>query len=61
MYALKASEDIYIITGGTIKLTDNMGERSHTSLELKKLEKCKQFLINEGIVDEDGVIEQLEL
>ncbi len=61
MYALKASEDIYIITGGTIKLTDNMGERSHTSFELKKLEKCKQFLINEGIVDEDGVIEQLEL
>ena len=61
IYALKAGEDRYIITGGAIKLTDNMGERTHTQIELTKLEACKQFLINEGIVDEEGVIELLEL
>ena len=61
IYALKAGEDMYIITGGAIKLTDNMGERPHTMRELKKLEICEQFLRCEGIVDEDGIIELLEL
>ena len=61
IYALKAGEDMYIITGGAIKLTDNMGERPHTMRELKKLEICEQFLRSEGIVDEDGIIELLEL
>jgi hypothetical protein len=61
IYALKAGADMYIITGGAIKLTDNMGERAHTNIELKKLETCKQFLLNEGLVDEEGVIELLEL
>lgn len=61
IYALKAGEDTYIITGGTIKLTDTMGERSHTALELKKLEICRKFLLNEGIIDNEGVIELLEI
>jgi hypothetical protein len=61
IYALKFGEDKYIITGGTIKLTDNMSEREHTSEELRKLEACKRFIKDEGIVDEDGVIELLEL
>lgn len=61
IYALKVGDDMYIITGGAIKLTDNMGEREHTLKELKKLEACKQYLLDEGIVDEDGIIELLEL
>lgn len=61
IYALKAGEDMYIITGGAIKLTDNMGERPHTLRELKKMQICEQFLKNEGIVDEEGIIELLEL
>jgi len=61
IYALKFGEDKYIITGGAIKLTDNMVEREHTREELRKLEACKRFIIDEGIVDEDGVIELLEL
>jgi hypothetical protein len=61
IYALKAGEDMYIVTGGAIKLTATMEERDHTKEELRKLEACRQFLINEGIVDDDGVIELLEL
>jgi hypothetical protein len=61
IYALKAGEDMYIITGGAIKLTDNMKERDHTLKELKKLEACKQFLMEMGICDEEGIIELLEL
>ncbi|NLA49809.1 MAG: hypothetical protein GX876_10155 [Bacteroidales bacterium] len=61
IYALKFGEDKYLITGGTIKLTDNISEREHTRKELRKLENCKKFIIDEGIVDEDGIIELLEL
>ena len=61
IYALKAGDDMYIITGGAIKLTNTMGERAHTIKELKKLEICEQFLKSEGIVDADGIIELLEL
>ncbi len=61
IYALKAGENMYIITGGAIKLTSNMNEREHTRSELAKLEKCRNFLISEGIVDDDGVIEYMEL
>jgi hypothetical protein len=38
-----------------------MVEREHTKEELRKLDVCKRFIIDEGIVDEDGVIELLEL
>lgn len=61
IYAIKFGEDKYIITGGAIKLTDNMSEREHTREEIRKLEDCKRFIIDEGIVDDDGVIELLEL
>jgi ribosomal protein L17 len=61
IYALKAGEDMYIITGGAIKLTATMEEREHTQAELRKLNTCRQFLISEGIVDDDGVIELLEI
>ena len=61
IYALKFGEVKSLITGGTIKLTDNMSEREHTRLELRKLENTKRFIIHEGIVDEDGIIELLEL
>lgn len=61
LYALKVGDDMFIITGGTIKLIDNMIDRDHTNIELKKLDICRQFLISEKIVDEDGVIEFLEI
>jgi len=52
---------MYLITGGAIKLTDSMQEREHTRRELDKLERCKQFLKEEGIIDEDGVVDLLEI
>lgn len=44
-----------------IKLTDNMQEREYTKCEIAKLEKCIQFLKDEGIIDEDGVVDLLEI
>jgi hypothetical protein len=60
IYALKVCDDMYIITGGAIKLTDNMDERAHTQKELQKLDICKQYLRSKGIIDEDGMTELLE-
>lgn len=61
IYALKVDDDMYLITGGTIKLTDNMEERDHTRKELQKIESVRLFLKTQGIIDEDGMVELLEL
>ena len=61
MYAIRIEENVFIITGGAIKLTKTMNEREHLTKELKKLEEVKQFLISEGIIDSDSIIEFFEL
>jgi hypothetical protein len=61
IYAVKVGDDMYIITGGAIKLTDNMEERPHTLAQLKKLDSCRQYLKELGVIDEEGIIELLEL
>lgn len=60
IYALKLAPGIYIITGGAIKLTATMQERKHTLAELTKLEKVRQFLFDEHIIDDNGFIEYMK-
>jgi hypothetical protein len=60
IYALRVDKNVYIVTGGAIKLTQKMQDRKHTSLELKKIESCRRYLLDNGIVDVDGVIEKIE-
>ena len=59
IYALKLANGIYIITGGAIKLTATMQERSHTLAELMKMEKVRQFLLDEQIIDDESFIDYL--
>lgn len=59
IYALKLTSGIYIITGGAIKLTATMQERKHTLLELHKMEKVRNFLIEENIIDNDSFIDYI--
>ena len=54
LYAIKLNVGIYIITGGAIKLTRTMQEREHTLQELERMEKVRNFLLREGIFDEDS-------
>lgn len=61
IYAIRIDENVFIITGGAIKLTKTMNEREHLEKELKKLEEVKQFLISECIIDNDSIIDFLEL
>ena len=60
IYALKAGDSTYIITGGAIKLTASMQERKHTLEELKKMEMVRNYLIEEGVVDADSFIDFLQ-
>ena len=59
IYAIKLEPGIFVITGGAIKLTATMQEREHTQRELDKMEKVRNFLLNEDIIDKDGFIEYL--
>lgn len=60
LYALRIDRNIYLVTGGAIKLTQLMQDREHTNLELGRIEKCRQYLMSKGIVDKDGLIEEME-
>ncbi|PCH66967.1 MAG: hypothetical protein COC06_11970 [Bacteroidales bacterium] len=59
LYAIRIHENMYLITGGAIKLTQKMGERPHTKQELSKLEKCKTFLEQNNVFDDDSFKEML--
>jgi len=57
IYALKIDENVYVITGGTIKITRKMIGRPHTEKELRKLERCRSFLKERGITDIGSFLE----
>ncbi len=54
IYAIKLDPGIYIITGGAIKLTRTMQEREHTLVELARMERVRNFLLENDIVDMDS-------
>lgn len=60
IYAIKIGDKAYIITGGAIKLTATMQEREHTLIQLQKMEVVRNYLLSEGVVDEEGFIELLQ-
>jgi len=54
IYAIRVNENFFIITGGTIKLTLYMDVRAHTNKELDKIRRVRDFLVEEGMYDEDA-------
>lgn len=54
IYAIKLNTGIYIVTGGAIKLTRTMQEREHTLNELEKMERVRQYLVANGVIDDDS-------
>lgn len=59
IYAIKLEPGIYIITGGAIKLTRTMQEREHTLVELARMEKVRNFLLDNSIADLDSFSDYL--
>ena len=57
IYAIRLEPNVYVVTGGAIKLTQRMQDKEHTSLELEKLNKCKEFLKYNGVFDKDSFID----
>lgn len=60
IYAIRIEPNVYIVTGGAIKLTATMQERMHTQQELDKLNVCRDFLIQNGVFDQDSFIDFFE-
>jgi hypothetical protein len=60
IYAIKIESGVYLITGGAIKLTASMSERSHTLEELAKMERVRNLLVDNGVFDMDGFNDYLE-
>lgn len=59
LYAIKLTSGVYIITGGAIKLTATMQEREHTRKELAKLERVRNFLLQENVMDDTGFVDYM--
>lgn len=57
LYAIRLEKGVFIVTGGAIKLTAAMDERSHTLRELTKMEKIRNFLLDEKVVDKDSFVD----
>lgn len=57
LYALRLEKGVYLITGGAIKLTYTMQERSHTLKELERMEMVRNHLIENGVTDLDGFVD----
>lgn len=59
VYAIRVETNVFIITGGAIKLTPTMQDRPHTLEELKKMDRCRELLKTNGVFDRDSFIDYL--
>ncbi len=57
VYAIRLEPNVYVVTGGAIKLSRKMQEREHTAIELEKLNRCKAYLKSNGVFDQDSFVE----
>ena len=60
VYAVRVDTNMFIVTGGAIKLTRTMQERSHTQLELDKLNRCRDYLKDQGVFDTTSFMDHIE-
>ena len=56
IYAVRFSNMTYVVTGGAIKLTDEMNERPHTEDEIKKMKRVRTWLKEEGVYFPEDLI-----
>lgn len=59
LYALKIDENCFVITGGAIKITKTMDEHNDTKKELAKIDKCRNYLKQNNVVDSGSFYEFL--
>jgi hypothetical protein len=57
LYAIKIDENLFVITGGAIKMSQTMQAHDDSNQELIKIKKAKSFLLENGVVDIDSFYE----
>ena len=57
LYAIEVDFDCFIITGGAIKIVEEMRQASNTKLELKKLNTVFEELIRAGITSKESLLD----
>jgi hypothetical protein len=57
IYAIRLDTNLFVISGGAIKLTPTMNDRTHLLMELEKLNITQKYLRD----DEDDVLDLFEL
>lgn len=59
LYAIKIDRNCFVITGGTIKFNHLNKDRPHTQKEMNKIEKCRNYLKENSVIDADSFYEFL--
>ncbi|MFW5543489.1 MAG: hypothetical protein ACOCOA_06860 [Prevotella sp.] len=60
IYAIRLEPNVFIVTGGAIKLTRAMQDRTHTQQQLDNLNACRDYLMKNGVFDQDSFIDYKE-
>jgi len=59
LYAIRIDENCFVITGGAIKFHYLNKDRPHTDIEMAKINKCRDYLKSNSIIDSDSFFEFL--
>jgi hypothetical protein len=54
LYAIKIDQNCFVITGGAIKFHHLNNQRPHTRKEMVKIDKCRDYLKANHIIDADS-------
>ncbi len=57
IYAVRLERNVYVVTGGAIKLAEKMQDAEITNEELNKLNACRNYLEKNGVFDKDSFVD----
>lgn len=57
VYAIRLEPNVYVVTGCAIKLTRAMQNKEYTMIELNKLNRCKEYLIRNGVFEKGSFVD----
>jgi hypothetical protein len=55
LYAIRIADNVYVVSGAGIKLTETMNDRPHLKTELKKLKAVSTFLKKIDLIEKDEI------
>jgi len=59
LFAIKIDKNCFVITGGAIKFHHLNKDRPHTKKEMQKIDRCRDYLKDNGVFDADSLYEFL--